>query len=278
MKIFCFLFYFLLFHLGFSQSIINGAIKDNSTQQAIPFASVGIVGTPQGTLSDENGNFKLLLTNLKDTDTLKISSIGYSHLVVTGNDIKKNTDKIFYLKSIAYELKEVKVKPKKPGFNLLGTSNYSKNVCTAFAGENNNWLGDQAAIQANNKEGVEVYIESFNFYIIKNEYPDSLQFRIMLYEINAKGFPRETFLKKPIIFKTNVKQGEVQVDLTPYIISTTGDFFISLECLEEKMDSHKFCFAGSIKVPSFVKTSPFAKWIRVKGGGGDFNVKVTYVK
>ncbi|HEX7414236.1 MAG TPA: hypothetical protein VF411_09340, partial [Bacteroidia bacterium] len=70
----------------------------------------------------------------------------------------------------------------------------------------------------------------------------------------------------------------VQVNLKDYLISTTRDFFISLECLEEKMESGKFCFAGSIKVPSFVKTSPFAKWVRVKGGGGDFNVKVSYVK
>ena len=109
-------------------------------------------------------------------------------------------------------------------------------------------------------------------------YPDSLQFRLMLYTVDAKGYPGETFLKKPILFKTNVKQGEVQVDLKEYYLTATGDFFISLECLEEKMESSKFCFAGSIKVPSFVKTSAFAKWVRVKGGGGDFNVKVSYVK
>jgi hypothetical protein len=273
--LFCFL---ISCHSGFSQHIISGTVKDNSTQQSIPFASVGIMGTLQSTLSDQNGDFTLSLQHLTDTDTIRISSIGYYNLSISGSDVKKNQRKIFYLKPMVYELTEVKVKPKKAGFNILGTANYSKNVCTAFVGENNNWRGEQAAIRANNKEGVEVYIKNFNFYIIKNEYIDSLQFRIMLYEVNSKGYPGETFLKKPIVFKTNVKQGEVQVDLKNYLITTSGDFFISLECLEEKMEASKFCFAGSIKVPSFVKTTPFAKWIRVKGGGGDFNVKVSYLK
>ena len=100
----------------------------------------------------------------------------------------------------------------------------------------------------------------------------------MLYEVDEKGYPGKTFLKKPILFKTIAKEGEVLVNLKDHSISTTGDFFISLECLEEEMESAKFCFAGSIKVPSFFKTSAFSRWGKVKGGGGDFNVKVSYVK
>jgi len=175
-------------------------------------------------------------------------------------------------------LKEVEISAKNSGYTILGTGKYSTGICTAFAGENNNWKGEQAAIQANNKITTPVYIESFGFYIVKNTYPDSLQFRIMFYDIDEKGYPGKTFLKKPILFKTNVKQGEVKIDLKEYYIITTGDFFISLECLEEKMESTKFCFSGSIKVPSFCKTSAFGKWVRVKGGGGDFNVKVSFFK
>ena len=227
----------LLSRLAFSQTVISGTIKDQSAQQVIPFVSVGILGTLNSSLSDEKGNFKLSIANLKDTDTLKISSIGYNSLSIAAKDLKNETHKTFFLIPISYDLREVKVKPKKAGFNILGTSKYSKAVCTAFIGENNNWRAEQAAIQANNKDGTEVYIESFNFYIIKNEYEDSLQFRIMFYEVNAWGYPGATFLKKPVTFKTNVKQGEVQIDISNYLISTSKDFFISLECLEEKIDS-----------------------------------------
>lgn len=276
MKILSFLSCFILLnHFSFSQKGISGTIKDKTTQLAIPFASIGILGTNIGTLSDEKGNFELPGQHFSDTDTLRISSIGYSNFSAPVSEIKKN-NKLFYLTPMVYNLTEIKVKPKNPAHKILGTANYSKDVCTAFIGQNNNCKGEQAAIKAISKDSVTVYFESFNFYIIKNEYPDSLKFRIMFYEVNAKGFPGETFLKKPIIFKTNTKQGEVHIDLKNYEISTAGDFFISLECLEEKLEPTKFCFAGTIRVPSFFKTSTFGKWGKVKGGGGDFNVRVGY--
>lgn len=277
MKIVNFLFYFvILHHIGFSQNIISGTVNDNTTQQAIPFPSVGIAGTHLGTIGDANGKFELSIKNF--SDTLRISSIGYSNLLLTGNELKTNFGKTVYLKPEAYNLNEVQVRAKKLNYITLGTDNYSKNICTAFIGENANWRGEQAAIRANNKETDTAYLESFGFYIIKNDYIDSLQFRLMLYTVDTTGFPGKTFLKKPILFKTNVKQGEVRVDLKNYFIKTPSDFFISLECLEQKMEMSKFCFAGSIKVPSFVKPSAFGKWTRVKGGGGDFNIKVSYAK
>jgi hypothetical protein len=273
MKIVSCLSFLILYNFSFSQSVA-GIVKDANTQQVIPFASIGIAGTNYGTLGDQNGKFELTLRS--NADTVRISSIGYSNLVVAGDKLK---DKQFYLNPEAYNLSEVKISSTDRIYKTLGTINYSKKVCTAFIGENNNWRGEQAAIQANHIDGKTVFLESFGFYIIKNEYEDSLQFRIMLYEVSGTyGYPGKTFLKKPILFKTNVKQGEVRINLEEYHISTEKDFFISLECLEEKIESTKFCFAGSIKVPSFVKTTPFGKWTRVKGGGGDFNVKVNCAK
>jgi hypothetical protein len=270
-------FYFVLIcHVGMAQNKISGIVKDSKTQQAIPFASIGIVGTQLGTLSDGNGNFELPLRNF--TDSVRISSIGYSYITLAGSELQNSVNKIFHLKPEAYQLKPVEVNAKNSQYKILGTSKYSKDVCTAFVGQDANWRGEQAAILAHNKDTGTVYIESFGFYIIKNTYADSLQFRIMLYEVNDKGYPGKTFLQKPLLFKTNTKQGEVRIDVSSYFITTNNDFFISLECLEEKMEAGKFCFAGSIKVPSFVKTTPFAKWVRVKGGGGDFNVKVSCVK
>lgn len=273
MKRLSFLAFLIFFHFGFSQHTISGVVKDGNTQQSIPFASVGISGTQFGTLCDANGKFELTLRS--SADTVRISSIGYSNLVVAGRELKQ---KEFYLKPEAYILPEVKVSSAARTYKTLGTEKYSKAICTAFSGEGNNWRGEQAAIQAHNTSHKTVFLESFGFYIIKNEYADSLQFRIMLYEVNPTGYPGATFLKKPILFKTNIKQGECRIDLKDYNITTNKDFFISLECLEEKMEATKFCFAGSIKVPSFVKTTPFGNWIRVKGGGGDFNVKVSWEK
>jgi len=67
----------IIHHLVFSQTIISGTIKDKNTQQTIPFASVGLVGTLQGVLSDGNGRFELSIPYFTGKDTVRISSIGY---------------------------------------------------------------------------------------------------------------------------------------------------------------------------------------------------------
>jgi hypothetical protein len=268
-----FLWLILFIHHGFSQTVFNGIIKDQDTKLAIPYAAVGILGTAKGAITDQYGNFQFNPADLHEKDTIVVSAIGYEKKIIPVFTLKGLTKSEIFLQPIAYDLSEVKVKPKK--YKVLGTSKYSKGNCSAFMGKERNWKGEQAAIQANNDTSSTVYFESFSFYIIKNEYNKPLTFRVMLYSIGYKGYPGASFLKKPILFSTNVKEGEVVVDLTEYNLSYKGDFFISLECLEDEMDASKFCFAGSIKVPSYFR-SAFGRWGRVKGGGGDFNVKVRY--
>lgn len=261
-----------------AQVVITGKITESKSGLPIPYASIGISGKHYGTLSNEDGSFKLQIPYANDKDTLSISAIGFETMAFTRVEFKNFNNKIISLTPLTVDLSEVKVKPKVVKRKVLGTKNYSKRNCTAFMGEERNWKGEQAAILAGNKKGQTVYIGDFSFYIIKNNYPDSLKFRLMFYSVSAKGYPGKTFLKKPVIFKTNVKQGVVTIDLSGYYITTDDDFFISLECLEEEMDASKFCFAGSIKVPSYVKTPANKYFTRVKGGGADLNVTVSYLK
>lgn len=274
-----FLFFILLSGSLQAQVFLRGTITEAKSGLPIPFASIGIAGKNYGTLSNENGTFKFKVPYITEKDTIKISAIGYEVMLFTKSELKEfANNKIISLSPMSVDLDEVKVKPKYVRHKVLGAANYSTGNCTAFMSEEENWLGSQAAIKAGNKKGQTVYLEDFNFYIIKNTYPDSLKFRLMFYSVSAKGYPGKTFLKKPIIFKTNLKQGVVNVNLREYCITTSDDFFISLECLEEKMDVAKFCFSGSIKTPSYGKTSAFNYWKYVKGGGADLNVSVSYLK
>jgi hypothetical protein len=275
-KILIFYFAFLFCQILSGQNMINGVIKDKDSHHPVPYASIYVPQKGYGVLGDADGNFQFDLTKLDKTDSVRISAIGYEILILTKEDLTKYDVHLLFLKPLTYEIQEVEVKPRKQKY--LGTIKYSKKNCSAFAGEDPNWRGKQVAIRANNEEDVKVFVESFGFYIVKNEYNDSLTFRVMLYEIGDKGLPGKTFLQKPVIFKTNIKQGEVLIDLKEYNIVRTGDFFISLECLEETMESAKFCFAGSIKVPSYFKSSAFGRWGKVKGGGADLNLKVSYKK
>ncbi len=90
--------------------IIYGKIVDHSTNQPIPFASVGVVNTAKGTQSDVNGNFRIL--NLTPQSyQLKVSAIGYVSEIKT--DITVNTAKPtevdFALKESVIELEGVTI-------------------------------------------------------------------------------------------------------------------------------------------------------------------------
>ena len=274
---FC-LFLLLISSLLRAQHPYDATIIDADTKAGIPFASIGIKGKNIGTVADERGSFELNISKCDEDDSLKVSAIGYKTKGFTVSEIRLARSKKIILEPIAVKLEEVLITSKKVKRKVLGTSKYSTRNCSAFTGTNGNWKGEEAAIRANNEKGKSVYIEDFNFYIIQNKYVDSLVFRLMLYSVNSKNLPGETFLKKPIIFKTAVKQGVVHVDLKSYNITHDNDFFISLECLMDKMDQTKFCFAGSAKIPSYVKTSSFMNWYRVRGGGADLNVTVSYIK
>jgi hypothetical protein len=261
-----------------AQGLFHAKITDASTKAGIPFASIGIKGKNVGTVADDKGDFELNILKCEEDDTLKVSAIGYSTRGLTVSEIRQGMSKVIVLEPLAVKLDEVVITSKKVKHKVLGTSKYSTRNCSAFMGTSGNWKGEEAAIRANNEKGKYVFIEDFSFYIIQNKYEDSLMFRLMLYSVNERNLPGPTFLKKPVIFKTAVKQGIVHVDLKNYNITYNDDFFISLECLMDKMEQTKFCFAGSSQVPSYVKTSTFMNWYKVKGGGADLNVTVSYLK
>jgi len=275
--------YLLLFltitgHL-LAQQKINGHIIDKASNKPISFASIGIVGKQVGTLSDENGVFELILTEDQKDDTLKIYAIGYKPQVFYAADLIKEANKKIHLEALPTQLAEVVIKSKKIKYKTLGTTNYSKKNCSGFIKNTNNWKGSECALKISNKGSKSVLLESFSFYIIQNKYADSLTFRLMIYEAADTKWQYPStrpFMKKPIIFKVGQKQGEFVLNIKDYDVSTAKDFYVSLECLMDEMEITKFCYAGSISSPSFVKPAAFSKWTQVRGGGPDFNVKVSY--
>lgn len=264
---------------GYAQQDLKGIITDNKSNP-ISFASIGIIGKKDGTLSLENGNFSLKISDSNQNDSLKISYIGYKSITFCLKNLRFDTAQKFTLIPQAFSLNEVLVKPKKIKYKYLGSTNYYKGNCSGFSDVDGNWKGSEAAILIKNSK--KIVLESFQFYVVQNKYTDSLQFRLNFYK-NANGLVGETILQKPIIFKLGIQQGEFKLLLDSYQIVTKSDFFVSLECLMDEMEISKFCYAGSPFVHSFVKVKAFSKWQssvgrRNGGGGGDFNLKVALLE
>jgi hypothetical protein len=274
-----FLFFIGLSSILQAQITISGKVYDKAANEAIPFASIGIKGKSVGTVSDENGVFTIVLKDINDADSLKISAIGYRLKSFAISKAKSFTNEMIYLDQSSVNLAEVVVKPTKTITKILGNKNYNTNVQCSFQGNDKNFLGVEAAIRANNKRDREVWIEDFNFYLNKNTIEDSVTFRLNFYKEDKDGLPGENLLSKPIIFKIAKKQtGVVSLNLKKYNLHTKGDFFISMECLSNKVNKDNLTFSGSIMGPAFFKMASFANWEKISLMGLDFNVTVTYQK
>jgi hypothetical protein len=73
------LLFSLLTYSGRAQTVvIEGTVVDASSQQPVPFASVGLLRTPLGTVSNSLGAFKLIIPASQAADSLLVSCIGYA--------------------------------------------------------------------------------------------------------------------------------------------------------------------------------------------------------
>jgi hypothetical protein len=63
-------------------NVIKGSIKDNHSDEPIPFAAVSIPKKGTGLLADSAGNFILQISDIKKGDTLTVQYIGYASVSV----------------------------------------------------------------------------------------------------------------------------------------------------------------------------------------------------
>jgi hypothetical protein len=101
---------FILLFFGFNQvnaQNLQGKITDEVSGNGIPFASIGIIGTNEATVSNENGDFVLKITSLPVK--LRISHVSY---LLTELLITESKDKlIIALKPATISLNEVTIDP-----------------------------------------------------------------------------------------------------------------------------------------------------------------------
>jgi hypothetical protein len=89
---------------------IYGVVKDSFDKDPISYASIAIVGSTSGTLSDPNGNFKLTLSTDQNNGVLTISCLGYLSRKIKVSNIKPSGN-VFLLQRTAYTYHEITVSP-----------------------------------------------------------------------------------------------------------------------------------------------------------------------
>lgn len=89
------------------QVSISGRIVDGSTKEVLPFASIFINNSMQGTVSDENGQFELKVN--EGFHEIVVSMVGYDRLVYQADFTYNSPKYLFKLAPHVVELKELEV-------------------------------------------------------------------------------------------------------------------------------------------------------------------------
>ncbi len=129
------LFVLLFIPLGlFSQGDVTGVVVDESTNEPLAFASIGVKSTARGTISNEDGAF--VLSGLSLTDTLVVSYLGYYSAEFVLRDL--NIENVIRLRPKSIEIKTFTVSADSdPYFDIIVACRKrlvrkSKHQCKAY--------------------------------------------------------------------------------------------------------------------------------------------------
>ncbi|MBE0646581.1 MAG: carboxypeptidase-like regulatory domain-containing protein [Bacteroidales bacterium] len=109
------LFFFLFVGFSFSQDLnpINGVVKDASTGSPLPYTQISLAGTSLGTVTNEDGFFRLKMADggypdAGDPDSLLVSFLGYQTEILPVSSFDTGPLEIFLI-PVSLNLREVEI-------------------------------------------------------------------------------------------------------------------------------------------------------------------------
>lgn len=102
------LFLFLSFQ-SYGQ-VITGKVSGATNYQPLIYASIGVINTPFGTITNEEGNFNLEVKGLPVNSFVRFSMIGFKSKTYTIEELS-NKENTIRLDGETYKLSEVIVNP-----------------------------------------------------------------------------------------------------------------------------------------------------------------------
>lgn len=261
-----------LFAGATSQTLtISGWLKDSLSQKPIQFANIGILNRTTGTVSNDSGEFSLVIPDSLKEEIIKISVIGYEtkEVKVRAFTVKKEV----LLHHAPVKLNEVAIiSSKKTKVRTLGNYTHTKQIVGGFS---SNQLGAEFAVKinCNNRK---MRLNKFAFHIVKNRF-EKATFRFNLYTVGKDGMPYKNMLPKNIIIETGITTGIVEVDLKPYYITVDEDYFIALEWIKDLGNTKGLFFSTKlISSGTYFRRTSQANWEKIKPVGIGLYIEAEY--
>lgn len=262
----------LFLNLQFYGQAITGKVLSASKNEPLIYASIGVIETSYGTITNEEGNFKLEVHGLPINSLVRFSMIGFQSKTFTIEELS-NKDNTVQLENEIYKLPEVIVNPLGK-LKKVGSTNYT------FKGGLCGWGGTDFSkgyeigtlLELGDKV---VRLKSLNMHLFKQSFDSSL-FRLHIRNI-IDSLPGSELLKANILITLTKESGWVEVDLSKYNLVFEGDIVLSLEWIKvigvnknnlikmngQKVYSANILFNKKLKHGSiYTKWGTEAKWVR----------------
>lgn len=206
----------------------NGKVLSSDNESGIGYVSIGIIGKNVGTVSDQNGNFRLNIDGIYDNDSLRFSMIGFEAKCLAVKEFKKNPLKNIYLRPRITALDEVKVSYYKPKKIRLGTPVSENNLRSGF---DSNDLGSEMGIEFSVKRRVK--LKDINLNVATCTF-DTVTYRLNIYQ-SDDATRYKNILTEPIYisFAGDDANEMLTFDLSAYSIIVEGNVLIAMELFKD---------------------------------------------
>ena len=256
--------------LAFSQPFqIKGVIKDKNTNKIIPYVNIGIFEKSVGTVSNEKGEFEILIDEEYMESILSFSHINYEFHQVQIKDLI-NDSNICLLTQKTNQLEEVIVSGTKP--YLIGRKNSKNSVKGYFKAKG---LGGEGGTLIRNTENCKV--KSFSLNVLKNSF-ESLTFRLNFYNVKSNK-PAKKIGSNTIFIINQGQTGILTIDLNDADLKINSDFVVSIELIKldkGEIDNPEFLFSAYQDRSSviFRRLISMDKWEKFKKYGLCFWIEI----
>ncbi|TAE29014.1 MAG: carboxypeptidase-like regulatory domain-containing protein [Cytophagales bacterium] len=246
-----------------SVGLLTGRIQ-STDNQPLAYVSIGIPGTPVGTVSTEAGTFSLTLKpETAPTDSVRFSILGYAPLTLTVASLRQRleTGQALSLTETARQLAEVRIKPV-PG-KTIGNQRVATNMNTNLMlnSQPSQNLGSEVGRRFN-LPGRTVRLTQYRAYVESNF--EGVTLRINVYEARSM----KPLLNRNVYVKITGKHSNwIEVDLEPLNLVAEGDVVASVQWVDSE---GKGSYLGlPIQMPAFAthmyKYGSQNKWKTFRG-------------
>jgi uncharacterized protein YktA (UPF0223 family) len=224
-----------------SQTIIEGKLLNDEDKTPIPFANIGILNTPVGTISNQDGTFEIVIPDKHLHDTLLFAALGFERKWFPVQKLLGGNILTISLREQTIVLKNVTVKSKR----LKPLRSYeigNKNFNTGSLFVDSVAAGSAMALLIENRYPSYFPELSLPFFITKAKLRisyntfDDFRIRIRFLSVDSiTGLPDKDLIEESIIASSGMRKGWLNFDLSKHIIRIeVPSFFVVFEWLIEE--------------------------------------------